>query len=96
MRVYRWCRSISILTLNFSIGKVVAGYKVRIDENGEDQWSLLGKRNPLTPQMFYPVVDESPIVNGDKLAARCTMNNVHDSWTKIGYIQFYFFCINSL
>jgi peptidylglycine monooxygenase len=44
-------------THTHSLGKVVSGYRVRTDENGEDQWTLLGKRNPLTPQMFYPVTN---------------------------------------
>lgn len=35
----------------------VSGYRVRADENGVDQWTLLGKRDPLTPQMFYNVVN---------------------------------------
>ena len=46
-------------THTHSLGKVVSGYRVRSDENGEDQWTLLGKRDPLTPQMFYPVKNTS-------------------------------------
>jgi hypothetical protein len=48
-------------------GKVVSGYHIHRDSNGVDQWTLLGKRNPLTPQMFYPVETQEPIVRGDKL-----------------------------
>lgn len=55
-----------------------------MDENGEDTWTLLGKRDPLTPQMFYPVEDFSPIISGDKLAARCTMQSDRTTWTMIG------------
>lgn len=44
-------------THTHSLGKVVSGYRVRTDNNGEDQWTLLGKRDPLTPQMFYPVTN---------------------------------------
>lgn len=46
-------------THTHSLGKVVSGYRVRSDENGDDQWTLLGKRDPLTPQMFYPVKNTS-------------------------------------
>lgn len=45
-------------THTHSLGKVVSGYRVRTDETGEDHWTLLGKRDPLTPQMFYPVEDK--------------------------------------
>lgn len=65
-------------------GKVVSGYRVRYNEKGDDVWSLLGKRDPLTPQMFYPVDDTTPILSGDRLAARCTMESNRDTWTKIG------------
>jgi peptidylglycine monooxygenase len=46
---------------------VVSGYHIRRDSSGMDQWTLLGKRNPLTPQMFYPVKSQEPIVYGDIL-----------------------------
>jgi peptidylglycine monooxygenase len=71
-------------THTHSLGKVVSGYRVRTDENGEDHWTLLGKRNPLTPQMFYPVVNFDPIKEGDKVAARCTMVSDRQRVTKIG------------
>lgn len=45
----------------------VSGYRVRADENGVDQWTLLGKRDPLTPQMFYNVV------NNGELAVICVV-----------------------
>lgn len=48
-------------THTHSLGKVVSGYRVRTDENGDDQWSFLGKRDPLTPQMFYPVANTSEL-----------------------------------
>lgn len=66
------------------VGKVVAGYKVRRDENGKDHWTLLGKRDPLTPQMFYPTFTNEPITHGDKLAARCTMISDRDRDTNVG------------
>ncbi|KAF4526790.1 hypothetical protein B566_EDAN015586 [Ephemera danica] len=45
----------------------------KLDFNGTNHWTLLGKRNPNTPQMFYPVENPVPIGYGDMLAARCTM-----------------------
>lgn len=63
---------------------VVSGYKVRSSTNGEDTWTLLGKRNPQTPQMFYPVENTEPIEKGDIIAARCTMKSRKDRYTYIG------------
>ncbi|GLG99728.1 Peptidylglycine alpha-hydroxylating monooxygenase [Gryllus bimaculatus] len=71
-------------THTHSLGKIVSGYRVRKGENGKDNWVLLGKRNPLTPQMFYPVFNKEPIVYGDRLAARCTMKSTRDRYTEIG------------
>jgi hypothetical protein len=48
-------------------GKVVSGYHIRRDGSGIDHWTLLGKRDPLTPQMFYPVEDQEPILRGDRV-----------------------------
>lgn len=62
----------------------MAGYKVRENKKGVDKWTLLGKRDPLTPQMFYPVFDTSPIKQGDILAARCTMDNNKNHKVNIG------------
>lgn len=72
-------------THTHTLGRVVSGYVVRRSEDGVDHWTLLGKRDPLTPQMFYPVFDESPITYGDKLAARCTMDSTkRDRVTVVG------------
>lgn len=71
-------------THTHSLGRVVSGYRVREDASGKDHWTLLGKRDPLTPQMFYPVVNTDPIQQGDRLAARCTMFSNRDRWTLIG------------
>lgn len=71
-------------THTHSLGKVVSGYRVRTDENGNDVWSLLGKRDPLTPQMFYPIENKDPIRFGDRVAARCTMVSTRKTVTKIG------------
>lgn len=70
--------------INSGIGRVVSGYRVT-RENGIDHWHLLGKRDPMTPQMFYPVFDETPILPGDKIAARCTMDSSsRDRFTEVG------------
>lgn len=71
-------------THTHQLGKVVSGYRVRKDQNGQDQWTLLGKRDPLTPQMFYPVENMEPIRQGDQLAARCTMESHRNTPTYIG------------
>lgn len=71
-------------THTHNLGKVVSGWKVRTDENGQDHWTLLGKRDPLTPQMFYPVSNYEPIKEGDRLAARCTMVSERRTYTYIG------------
>lgn len=71
-------------THTHSLGKVVSGYRVRLDENGNDVWTLLGKRDPLTPQMFYPVENKDPIRHGDRVAARCTMVSNKQTVTRIG------------
>lgn len=59
-------KSNNILYFIFT-GKVVAGYHVTTDENGVDHWIQLGKRDPLTPQMFYPVKSTAPIKFGDRV-----------------------------
>lgn len=67
-------------THTHSLGKVVSGYVIKPN----DTWIELGKRDPLTPQMFYPVTNKVPITYGDTLAARCTMKNTRDRTTYIG------------
>ncbi|XP_018566515.1 peptidylglycine alpha-hydroxylating monooxygenase [Anoplophora glabripennis] len=62
-------------THTHSLGRVVSGYSISRDIYGKDHWKLLGKRDPLTAQMFYPVFDTNPIKYGDRLAARCTMDS---------------------
>lgn len=64
-----------------SLGKVVSGWRIR---NGE--WQLLGIRDPQKPQMFYPINNTEPIVQGDILAARCTMLSNRRRPTYIGYV----------
>lgn len=72
------------------LGKVVSGYSVRRDSYGDDHWSLLGKRDPYTAQMFYPIFNRSPITQGDRLAARCTMDSRNRTTnTIVGYVKIY-------
>lgn len=67
-------------THTHSLGKVVSGYVVKPN----NKWIELGKRDPLTPQMFYPVTNKVPITYGDRLTARCTMENIRNRLTVIG------------
>ncbi|CAD6219995.1 GSCOCG00011539001-RA-CDS [Cotesia congregata] len=67
-------------THTHALGKVVSGYVVDKD----NKWIELGKRDPLTPQMFYPVHNNVTITKGDILAARCTMESFRDRDTFIG------------
>lgn len=69
-----------------SLGKVVTGYRVRSDSKGQQHWTELGKRDPLTPQMFYPIENREAIIQGDTLAARCTMQSNRTRVTEIGYV----------
>lgn len=63
-----------------SLGKVVSCYAIKPD----NRWIELGKRDPLTPQMFYPVSNRTPVSYGDRLAARCTMKSTRDTPTYVG------------
>lgn len=71
---------IAYRTHTHTLGKVVSGYV--IDSNND--WIELGKRDPMTPQMFYPVHNKLAITKGDTLAARCTMKSNRSTWTYIG------------
>lgn len=79
-------------THTHSLGRVVSGYRVRRNPvTGQDQWTLIGKKNPMKPQMFYPVEESSDsseknmtIVKGDVMAARCTMVSDRKRVTKVG------------
>jgi len=58
----------------------VSGYVVKPNNERIE----IGKRDPLTPQMFYPVTNKIPVTYGDVLAARCTMKSTRDKVTYIG------------
>ncbi|XP_066903999.1 peptidylglycine alpha-hydroxylating monooxygenase isoform X1 [Halyomorpha halys] len=71
-------------THTHSLGKVVSGYRVR-NITGKNDWTLIGKKDPLLPEMFYPVVDPNiTIKKGDLLAARCTMKSDRSFVTSVG------------
>lgn len=62
------------------LGVRVAGYRVRkID--GNEYWTLIGERDPLLPQMFYPVEEPLIIKGGDSVAAVCKMDATHRNRT---------------
>lgn len=67
-------------THTHTLGKIVAGYIVKNNQ----EWIELGKRDPMTPQMFYDTQTKVAIHQGDTLAARCTMQSDRDRWTYIG------------
>ncbi|XP_020818089.1 peptidylglycine alpha-hydroxylating monooxygenase [Drosophila serrata] len=66
------------------LGKVVSGYRVRSNSDGVQEWLQLGKRDPLTPQMFYNASSTEPIVEGDTIAVRCTLQSTRNRVTKVG------------
>lgn len=50
----------------------MSGWKV----SNFNSWSLIGKKSPQEPQMFYSMGDtDLTFTKGDVLAARCTMVN---------------------
>ncbi|XP_046827439.1 peptidylglycine alpha-hydroxylating monooxygenase [Vespa crabro] len=71
---------IAYRTHSHSLGRVISGYVIKPNW----KWIELGKRDPLTPQMFYPVKNNVSITTHDQIAARCTMQNMRDTWTNIG------------
>jgi len=72
-------------THTHALGKMVSGWRVRKNSADEMDWTLLGKKSPQEPQMFYDMDDKNIIVKqGDILAARCTMVNNRDRTTYIG------------
>ena len=68
-------------THTHALGRVVSGWKV----SPSMEWSLIGKKDPQLPQMFYPVEDPNMVIRrGDTLAARCTMVSYRDRVTWVG------------
>ena len=64
------------------IGAAVSGWKVSKDM----KWTLIGKKDPQLPQMFYPVADNTTtLTNGDRLATRCTMDNFNEHAVRLSF-----------
>lgn len=60
--------------------KVISGYRIR-----DKKWTLIGKKDPQLPQMFYPTdTPNLTVKKGDIVAARCTMKNDEDRDIYIG------------
>ena len=64
-----------------ALGRVVSGWKVSPDMS----WTLLGKKDPQLPQMFYSTdKNDITMTNGDYLATRCTMVNFRSNSVSVG------------
>ncbi|RXG73827.1 Peptidylglycine alpha-hydroxylating monooxygenase [Armadillidium vulgare] len=70
-------------THTHSLGRVVSGYKIEMKDR-EAVWTLLGKKDPQLPQMFYNIPEDMTLSKGDLIAARCTMESNRDRVTRIG------------
>jgi len=71
-------------THTHALGRVVSGYKVSRNGDGLDDWTIIGKKDPQLPQMFYPVPKNMTLTKGDTIAARCTMKSDRDRVTRVG------------
>ena len=72
-------------------GQVVSAWRVRQHQRapGLDHWSLIGRKSPLAPQSFYPVSDPAMrLVEGDRLAVRCTMLNLSSRTVRQGLASY--------
>jgi len=68
-------------THTHALGRVVSGWKV----SPNMEWTLLGKKDPQLPQMFYPIEETGmTLTGGDTIAARCTMVSYRDRMTWVG------------
>jgi len=68
-------------THTHALGRVVSGWRV----SPGMQWSLIGKKDPQLPQMFYPIADpHMTMTGGDTIAARCTMVSLRNRITWVG------------
>uniref|UniRef100_A0A0K0DFW3 peptidylglycine monooxygenase n=1 Tax=Angiostrongylus cantonensis TaxID=6313 RepID=A0A0K0DFW3_ANGCA len=66
-------------------GVEISGWVVNEDEKGDDEWFLIGKRNPQLPQMFVPVQNNSLVIRqGDMVAARCILKNDENRVVEMG------------
>ncbi|XP_011691053.1 PREDICTED: peptidylglycine alpha-hydroxylating monooxygenase-like [Wasmannia auropunctata] len=67
-------------THTYSHGTIVSGYVMKPNND----WIELGKRDPLKPQMFFPVPHKILITYGDTLTVRCVTKSTHNGTTYIG------------
>lgn len=66
-------------------GEKVSGWVINKDKDGEDQWSLIGERDPQKAQIFEQVKNKTMVVKqGDVLASRCTINNNENHKIEMG------------
>ncbi|XP_054277714.1 peptidylglycine alpha-hydroxylating monooxygenase-like [Macrosteles quadrilineatus] len=66
------------------LGTVVRGYLVKTDDKGKHHWTLIGKKDPQKPHMFYPVNNNVSVSNGDTVAARCSYRSNRNNITVAG------------
>jgi peptidylglycine monooxygenase len=66
-------------------GVKVGGWAVSAGADGNEQWALVGERDPQLPQMFEPVANKSLTVRaGDIVAARCEIKNDETHAVEVG------------
>ncbi|CAD5210557.1 unnamed protein product [Bursaphelenchus xylophilus] len=67
-------------------GTKVSGWTVTKDEKtGEDEWHLIGERDPQKEQLFETVKNTSMVIKpGDIIASRCYMDNDEDRLITMG------------
>lgn len=66
-----------------ALGQVISGYRIR-----DGKWAELGRESPKSPKVYYnTTIPGSTVMNGDILAARCTMVNNKDRTVHIGSTQ---------
>ena len=70
------------------LGKVVSAWRVRRNLAGEDQWTLIDKRDPLKGQHFYPIQDPNLTLRyGDTMAYRYTLKQ--NFLKMVSFFQFF-------
>ncbi|KAI6225908.1 putative peptidylglycine alpha-hydroxylating monooxygenase 1, protein [Aphelenchoides besseyi] len=66
-------------------GEMVSGWIVQEDENGKDEWHLIGQRSPQKEQLFEEVKNKSLVITqNDIIAARCVINNDENHTIQVG------------
>ncbi|CAD5207167.1 unnamed protein product [Bursaphelenchus okinawaensis] len=66
-------------------GTKVAGWMVSENEKGQDEWFLIGERDPQKEQLFETVKNTSMVIRpGDIVASRCYMSNDEDRLISMG------------